>query len=122
MNNFGQIKIGNKRKGGVKFDSSFELIDVDRNHPILGNKHILHNHLDDEERARIIEAYRQDYNEDCSKNGPMLEATKVIARKVYKGQNVALMCWCGGPPINKPCHAEIIKAKIEEILKPYENS
>jgi hypothetical protein len=118
--NFGKVEIGNKRKGGVKFDSSFELIDVDRNHPTLGNRHILYNHLDDEERARVIEAYRLDYNKDCENNGPMLEATKVIARKVYKGQNVALMCWCSGPPTNKPCHAEIIKGKIEEILAPFD--
>jgi hypothetical protein len=118
--NFGQIKIGSKRKGGERFDPSFELIDVDRKNPILGNPHILQNHLDDNERAEVIEKYRVDFEQDCANNGPMLEETKKIARRVYKGQNVALQCWCYGPPLFKSCHAEIIKSKIEEILKPYE--
>jgi len=118
--NFGVVKIGSKRKGGEKFDSSFELIDVDRNNPILGNKHVLHNHLDDNERAEVIRKHNLDFEAECRNNGPMLEEVKKIARKVYKGQNVALMCWCAGPPLFKPCHAETYKNKIEEILKPYE--
>jgi hypothetical protein len=117
---FGSVKIGSKRKGGEKFDESFFLIDVDRKNRVLGNPHILHNHLDDNERAQVIEKYRVDFEQDCANNGHMLEETKKIARRVYKGQNIALMCWCSGPPLFKPCHAEIIKNKIEEILKPYE--
>jgi hypothetical protein len=116
---FGQIKIISKRKGGEKADSSFVRIDVDRKNPVLGNRHVLHNHLDDSERADVINKYRVDFEKDCLNNGPMLEETKKIARRVYRGENIALACWCSGPPLFKPCHAEIIKNKIEEILKPY---
>lgn len=119
MSSFGEVKVGSKRKGGEKFSPAFELIDVDRKNAILGNRHILHDHLNDEERGGVIEKYRLDFEADCANNGPMLTEVKKIARKVYRGKSVALMCWCAGPPLFKPCHAEILKAKIEEILKPF---
>jgi hypothetical protein len=117
---FGQIKIGNKRKGGISRLPGFSSVDVDRKNPILGNKYILNDYTDDKERAEVIGKYRIDFEADCAANGPMLEETKRIARRVYKGENILLNCWCFGPPTNKPCHVEIIKSKIEEILKPYE--
>jgi len=119
MKTFGKIIFGNLRKRADKIPDDYLVIRVDRDHAILGNKYILWDHRDDDERAEVIGKYRVDYEKDCANNGPMLEATKVIARKVYKGQSVALMCWCSGAPTYKPCHAELIKAKIEEILKPY---
>lgn len=116
---FGEIKIGNKRTGGVKSLEGFTSIDVDRLNPVLGNKYILEDYRDDEKRAEVLENYRKDYEADWAVDGPMKQETLKIARRVYKGESVLLLCWCNGKPTFKPCHAEQIKAKIEEILKPY---
>ena len=116
---FGQVLLGNKRKGGTKSLAGFESIDVDRENAILGNKEILWDHRDDAERARVIEAYRIEYEADWKVDGPMKQETLKLARKVYKGANLLLCCWCSGAPTFKPCHAELIKSRIEEILAPY---
>lgn len=113
--------LGNLRKGADPIPDGYLAIRVDRDHEALGNRYILWDHRDDDERAEVIGKYKLDYEKDCAANGPMLEATKVIARKVYRGQSVCLMCWCSGAPTYKPCHAELIKAKIEEILASYKN-
>ena len=119
MKNFGKIIIGNLRKGADKIPSEYLQIRVDRQCPILGNKYELLDWRDDDMRTDVLADYRGDYDEDWGKGGPMKEETLKIARKVYKGQSVALMCWCCGKPTYKPCHAEFIKEKIEEILAPY---
>jgi hypothetical protein len=119
MRKFGQVLLGNKRKGGTKNLKDFESIDVDRENPVLGNKEILWDHRDDTERARVIEAYRVEYEADWQVDGPMKQETLKLARKAYKGQNLLLLCWCSGAPTYKSCHAELIKSRIEEILAPY---
>jgi len=119
MPKFGQIKLGSKRKGGIRELPGFTSISVDRENPVLGNKYVLWDHRDDDERAEVIWKYKEDYDADWAQNGPMKEATLKIARRVYKGENIMLLCWCSGPPIYKPCHAELIKERIEGILAPY---
>ena len=116
---FGEIRLGNKRSNGVKRLVGFESIDVDRENPVLGNKAILWDHRDDAERARVIECYRVEYEADWKVDGPMKQETLKLARKAYRGQNLLLLCWCSGAPTYKPCHAELIKSRIEEILAPY---
>ena len=116
---FGEIKIGNKRKGGLTQIEGFTSIEVDRANPILGNPHILHDWRDDEERQEVLDDYLVDYDKDWEFDGPMKQETLKLARRVYKGENLLLLCWCHGKPSFKPCHAEFIKNKIEEILKPY---
>ena len=117
---FGQIIIGNKRTGSDKIPVNFLLWDVDRANPILGNKHILEDHRDDIKRAEVLGEYKSDYDADWMIAGPMKQETLKIARRVYKGENIALMCWCSGKPTFKPCHAEQIRDRIAEILKPHE--
>jgi len=119
MKNFGKIEIGNKRKGGVKSKEGFTSIDCDRENPILGNKYVLLDWRDDDMRTDVLFDYKGDYDEDWNNNGPMKQETLKIARRVYKGENVLLNCWCVGAPTFKPCHVEFIKERIEEILKPY---
>lgn len=116
---FGQVLLGNKRKGGMRSLTNFESIDVDRECKILGNRHILWDHRDDTERARVIECYRVEYEADWKVDGPMKQETLKLARKAYRGQNLLLLCWCSGAPTFKPCHAELIKSRIEEVLAPY---
>ncbi len=115
----GEIRVGNKRSGGISNLPDFTSIDCDRKNPILGNPHILKNHLDDEERRQVIEKYQQDYEKDYSEYGPMYQETLKLARRAYKGENLLLNCWCSGPPTFKPCHVDLIKENIEEILRPY---
>lgn len=111
-----KIIIGNKRSNRP-LGREFKLIDVDRKHLILGNKYILKNRFDDKEREDVIEKYRKDFYDDCLVFGPMYKSTLEIANMVRSGESIALMCWCHGHPTYKPCHAEIIKEKIEEMLK-----
>jgi hypothetical protein len=119
MPTFGKIIVGNLRKGASPIPPGFTQIRVDRENPILGNKYILHDWRDDDERYDVLFDYKGDYDDDWDKNGPMKQETLKIARRVYKGESVALMCWCAGKPTYKPCHAEFIKDRIEETLKPY---
>lgn len=119
MGKFGQIKIGNKRTGGLKELKGFTSVDVDRKNPILGNHYPLDDYRDDVKRTEVIGKYNEDYEADWAANGPMKQETLKLARRVYKGESLLLLCWCSGAPTFKPCHAEKIVAKIEEILKPY---
>lgn len=114
----GSIRIGNKRAGAREKPKADEIvIDADRNNPVLGNRHILKNHLDDTERHQVIEAYRKDYEADWNRAGPMRKATEELADMVREGKKVILMCWCSGAPLNKPCHADIIKDRVAELVE-----
>jgi hypothetical protein len=115
----GNVVIGNKRKGGLTQLDGFTSVDVDRSNPILGNPHVLSNWKDDEERQEVLDDYKVDYDTDWHFNGPMKQETLKLARRVYKGENLLLLCWCHGKPSFKACHAEQIVARIEEILAPY---
>lgn len=119
MSQLGKIKIGNKRTGGTKELKGFTPIDVDRANPILGNKYILEDYRDDIKRFEVLCNYQRDYEADWEIEGPMKQETLKLARRCYKGENLLLNCWCVGEPTNKPCHAEFIKKRIEEILEPY---
>jgi len=110
----GYIKITNKRKNvGPKPTAGETAVDGDRDNPVLGNKHILKNHLDPVERAKVIAAYRDDYVRDCSAQGPMFKATQALAERVSKGEKIALQCWCAGIG---PCHLQIVVDKASEML------
>lgn len=115
----GTIRIGNKRKGSAARPLPHETsIDGDRNNPRLGNPFVLHNHLDDAERARVIEAYRTRYETDWQNHGPMRQETEKIAERVRRGENIIIMCWCVGHPLNKPCHLQFVESRVRDILNP----
>ena len=107
----GTVRVVSKRKGGIEPVAGELVIDVDRVHPILGNRHILHNYRDMDERARVIAAYDEDLAKDVAKRGPMLLEVERLAKRVKEGERLALRCWCA--PL--PCHAEILAHKIAEI-------
>jgi Domain of unknown function (DUF4326) len=107
-----QVRITSKRKGGIDSDPSETIVDVDRVHPILGNRHILKDHRDDVERAQVIDRYRQDLEADWARSGPMSQAIKGLAARVGAGERMALRCWCAP----KPCHAELIRYRIAQVL------
>lgn len=109
----GQIRVVSKRKGGFEPTADEWVVDVDRTHPILGNRHILHNHLDDRERDEVIGAYKDDLDRDLAKNGPMFRALLEMSARVSEGEHLALRCWCAP----RKCHAELLASVIAELAK-----
>lgn len=109
----GAILVVSKRKGGVVELPGDTVIDVDRSHPVLGNRHYLTDHEDPVERAAVIAAYADDYATDFAAKGPMFQATEDLAKRVVGGERIALRCWCA--PRN--CHADIIAGKVLDMTR-----
>lgn len=111
----GGVRVVSKRKerGSVVELPGETVIDLDRSHPILGNRHYLNNHEDADERARVIAAYNVDYQADLKVRGPMFLATQQLAARVAEGERLALRCWCAP----RDCHAHLVATKIEEMVR-----
>lgn len=107
----GSIRIVSKRKGGVEPVPGETIVDVDRTHAVLGNRHVLTDHRDAKERARVISAYATEFAGQMADQGPMWRAVSDLAARFKGGERIALRCWCAP----RPCHAEIIQAKIYEL-------
>ena len=56
------ILVASKRRerNATPVPAGFSVVSVDRTHPVLGNRHYLHNHLDDAERRQVIALNRAD--------------------------------------------------------------
>lgn len=111
MSNPGSIRVVSKRKDGLTAFDFETIVDVDRSNPILSNRHILNNHLDDAERDRVIENYNADLQKDIAENGPMLKEMKRLAELLASGTHLALRCWCAP----RRCHGEPLAAKIAAL-------
>lgn len=112
----GTIRIGSKRANSAgKPRPGESVIHVDRTNPVLGNRHVLRNHLDSVERAKVIAAYEQDLLADEAEpgGGPMTKAIARIADRVVSGERVVLLCWCH--PEHR-CHAQHIEDRVRRIL------
>lgn len=113
----GHVRLGNKRSGAsAKPRAGETVVDIDRANPILGNPYILKDHRDDVRRAEVIRLYGVKYQDDLNRSGPMASATEALAARVRKGERLILMCWCAGPPMNKPCHGDLIIKQIGRLL------
>jgi len=113
----GSVRLGNKRKGAAAKPRPGEsVVDIDRCNPILGNPFILQNHRDDARRAEVIALYKKKYDADLARGGPMSAATEQLAERVRAGERLILMCWCHGAPLDKPCHGDLIKDRVEKLL------
>jgi DNA helicase-2/ATP-dependent DNA helicase PcrA len=104
----GSVRVVSKRKGGVTEAAGETVIDVDRNHPVLGNRHVLTNHEDADERRRVIAAFDKDFKADMAVQGPMFKAVNGLAERVAGGERLALRCWCAP----RDCHVDIIADKV----------
>ncbi len=118
----GTLRIGSKRSQGGQATPALAhetIIDVDRTHPVLGNPFVLRNHLDHEERERVINAYEKLFEKDRARSGPMTAAAKEIASQVERGAHITLRCWCAP----RRCHAEVLarfvaaEIGLEEVLQ-----
>lgn len=108
--NPGTIRVVSKRKGGLMPNAGETVVDVDRSHAVLGNKYILHNHNDADERNRVIALYERDFLSDLARGGPMHDAIQALASRVRQGENIALRCWCAP----RRCHADLLVRMIAD--------
>ncbi|MEJ6003802.1 UvrD-helicase domain-containing protein [Paucibacter soli] len=113
LDGVGRIRVVSKRRGGTAAADDEVVIDVDRSHPELGNRHFLNNIEDDDERADVIAAYNKDYQADLAKSGPMFQATMDVAKRVARGEKIALRCWCAP----RACHADLIAAQVIDYVR-----
>jgi len=88
--------------------------------PVRGgrrNPYILQDHRDDTRRADVIRLYEARYQHDIARRGPLATATEVLAARLRKGERLILMCWCAGPPMNKPRHGDLVIKQIRHLLE-----
>lgn len=102
------IRVVSKRRGGLLPGAGETVVDIDRTNPALGNPHILRDHRDDAERARVIAKYEADLADDLALNGPMTRAIRSLAERLRSGERIALRCWCAP----RPCHGDRLRTEI----------
>lgn len=114
----GTIRVVSKRAGGLKAAPEETVIPCDRRNPVLGNRHILHDHRNPVERAQVIAAYDVDLEADFKNKGPMWACCVSIAARVRCGEKIALECWCAAAEGRKfiPCHGHSLQGKIEAMI------
>ena len=113
----GSIRLGNLRARVAKCRRPKKgdiVIRFDRVNHILGNKYMLYDAANFQERTKVISQYKKDLDMDIKLKGPMYKEIEKIANMVINGEHVIGMCWCS--PL--PCHGNLI---IDEVLKIINN-
>lgn len=116
------VRVVSKRKGMFQKTGNEVVVDVDRTNKVLGNPFILKNRYDDTERKDVIQKYRELIESDMAIYGPKFDAILRLTNIVISGNNLVLRCWCKELSREVPCHGDIIKEKIEEILNILESN
>lgn len=98
----GSVRVVSKRRSGTQAQPHELVISADRSHPVLGNRHVLHNPADLAGRERVIEASNRDVAADMAAKGPIYGELLRISELVKAGAHVALACWCAP----RSCHAD----------------
>lgn len=101
----GSVRVTNIRVDLAPYsepDEEEEVFRIDRSNPVLGNKHILRNKLDRQERAAVIQRHFNDLQADILAEGPMFKALLALAHKIHGGRSICLACHCS--PL--PCHGD----------------
>lgn len=106
----GSVRVVSKRKGGLAAVAGEVVIDVDRTNPILGNRFVLRDHRDDDERAQVIAAYERELDADIASRGPKSMELDRLAATVRGGARLALRCWCAP----RRCHADRLALIVAE--------
>lgn len=99
-----------------------KIIVAHRDNPILGNQHPMKS-KSMSERNRVIQANKEDLEEDLLKQGPMYKVLKEIAKDIVENnQKIAMQCFCA--PCD--CHADnylpVIVKMAQELLNEKNNS
>lgn len=110
----GSVRVVSKRKGGVAAAPGETIIDGDRDDPVFGNPHVLGNHQDDDERARVIRQHLiEDYEPDVLAGGPIYRKMLSLAERVAAGERLAIACWCAP----RACHCDQYAQGIEALVR-----
>jgi hypothetical protein len=110
----GSIRTVNKR-GDPEFKPEKDelIIEIDRpSGSVLQNRHPMLNKTM-QERERVIKLNYADMVQDIERQGEMHRELHRIAKLVFDGNKVVLMCWCN--PL--PCHGDHYVKKIYQIVK-----
>lgn len=110
----GYIRLGNLRVNAPKKykpKPGESIIRVDRDNPILGNKHILYDAANEQERSDVLSMYKKDLEFDLLIDGPMSKEIEYIAQRVLGGECIIAMCWCA--PL--ACHAQLIINAVNNL-------
>lgn len=105
----GSVRVENLRASEIEPGESPMM--VDRSHPILGNRHFLKNRLDHAERAKRLDEYQRDLDQDLERHGPLYRILLDLARRVVAGEDIVFLCWC--KPL--PCHGDILAEKVYHL-------
>ena len=109
----GSVRVVSKRRGGVQAAPGEWIIDGDRKNPVLGNRHVLLNHCDADERERVIHDHLVlDLEPDIVSGGPIYRELQRVAEQVKSGRRVAFACWCA--PM--PCHCDRYVDVVEMLV------
>lgn len=103
----GNIIVCNKHNSYKRKDYIY--IPIYRPHP-LGNPYVL---TKEEQRNDVIEKFKNNFDLLYSEKEEFKKAIDDVIIILSKGQNVAMECYCKP----KPCHGDIIKEKILEMMK-----
>ena len=108
----GSIRVVSKRHGGRRPEPGETVVDGDRAHPVLGNRHHLSDWTDRVARAAVIERHRvEDFEPDVLAGGPIFQVMQALAARVRAGEEVALRCWCA--PL--PCHLDHVAEGVWKL-------
>lgn len=113
----GAARVVSKRAGGLAAAPDETIVSIDRTNPVLGNRHILHDHSDPIERARVIAAHRCDVEQDLARGGPVDRELAALTQRVLAGERLALACWCKMKRAPRACHGDLYVAEIERRVK-----
>lgn len=112
----GYVRVVNYRKDMAPEGSLPEpdevVVPVDRSNPVLGNKHVLRNKLDHQERLKVIAEFAADLERDFTVKGLMHQAVNDIATRVLSGERICLQCAC--KPMD--CHGDVIAKKVNDLV------
>lgn len=109
----GSVRVVSKRAGGVAPVPGELVIDGDRKNPVLGNRHVLSNHRDPDERARVIRDHQvHDLEPDVLAGGPIYQELLRVAQMVSAGRQVAFACWCAPLPCHCDQYVEVVKMVV----------
>jgi hypothetical protein len=97
-----------RRINGTAAQPDETVIDGDRSHPILGNRHLMADPNDPTERRRVIAAYQSELQMDLLTRGPKAIAIGTLAARVASGERIALRCWCA--PL--ACHLDVVAEEV----------
>lgn len=117
----GYARVVSKRSGGTPAEPHETVVTVDRTNRTLGNRHVMRDHADPAERARVIAAHRADLEADLAADGPISKELHRLAVRVALGENIALACWCAPCACHADSYAEIINKRAAAIFQgtPY---